>query len=133
MTEQLPGPIARSTAESAERYQGWANRETWAAALWLNNTPALYEASRRIGRLALEAAEEWAERMVTEHGMGPRDPESIRRAGASYLADMLDIPELAREYLTDPRDGTPEGMLSDIGSAWRIDYAELYDALTEEG
>lgn len=114
-----------------EKYNGWANRETWAAALWLDNTPALYEASRRVGAAARAAAEEWAERMVSEHGMAERDAESIRSAGASYLAEMLDIPELAREYLTDPRDGTPEGMMADIGSTWRIDYGELYDALTE--
>ncbi len=114
-----------------ETYSGWKNRETWAAALWLQNTEPLYHASREVAAEAQRQAQAWAERMESEYGMETRDAEEIRNAGASYLRDLLDIPELAREYLADPRDGTPASMLEDIGSLWRIDYGELYDALTD--
>lgn len=114
-----------------DEYNGWKNRETWAAALWLNNTPALYGASREIARNVTAVGERSCREVETEYGI-ESTPERIRNSAIAALREALDFHELAHKYLTDPRDGTPKGMLEDIGSLWRIDYAELYDALTEE-
>jgi hypothetical protein len=99
--EPMPNP---------DEYNGWSNRETWAANLWLTNTPELYEATLAYG------------------------PTPNEYTGASTFADMMagESLELIAELLrNDPRNGNPEMMLRDIGSAWRIDWREIYAGLLE--
>jgi hypothetical protein len=108
-----------------DEYNGWTNRETWAANLWLTNTPELYEATLGAVRRAR------AEGIDLRDNYGLPTDEST---GASLFADYMsgggleDIADLLRH---DPRNGTPEGMLRDIGSAWRIDWRELFTGLLE--
>jgi hypothetical protein len=112
-------------AANPDEYNGWTNRETWAANLWLTNTPELYEATLAVVRLA--------RRDGLDHtaAYGPTPNEYT---GASTFADMMagESLELIAELLRDdPRNGNPEMMLRDIGSAWRIDWREIYAGLLE--
>lgn len=87
-----------------ERYQGWTNRETWAAALWINNDQGMQEEGiERAGH------DEWGE----------------------SLKDWFD--EMWELVADSPQDTTRELriMFGDIGSLWRVDWKEVRDALLE--
>jgi hypothetical protein len=108
-----------------DEYNGWTNRETWAANLWLTNTPELYDATLAAVRSArLEGAE-------TREAYGLEIDEFT---GSSTFADAMaggGLEEIAELLLDDPRNGTPEMMLRDIGSLWRVDWGELFTGLLE--
>jgi hypothetical protein len=76
-----------------DTYQGWTNRETWAAHLWLNNSVTIYQ-----------GAFEYAK---------PMTPESLREYTERVAYSR---PDMARE----------------IGSLWRVNWAEVAAALTKE-
>jgi hypothetical protein len=123
-TDETPEYIGDRPANPDE-YNGWANRETWAANLWLTNSPELYEATLDAVRSAraegIAAAAEYGFGVGRHTGAGTFD--TIMGGGG-----LEDIAELLRD---DPRNGTPEMMLRDIGSAWRIDWRELFAGLLE--
>jgi hypothetical protein len=112
-------------AANPDEYNGWTNRETWAANLWLTNTPELYDATLAAVRSArLEGAE-------TREAYGLEIDEFT---GSSTFADAMaggGLEEIAELLLDDPRNGTPEMMLRDIGSLWRVDWGELFTGLLE--
>ena len=85
---------------SAEEYNGWANRETWAFFLHLSNDQGLWL---------------WAEEFAREHG----DPERPWRLGE-------DIVE-AVEVLWEECQGADwvRLMRDDVGSVWRLDTDEI--------
>jgi hypothetical protein len=93
-----------------DEYNGWTNRETWAAHLWLTNEESLYHEATAFGATLNGTADdtrtrEWFEGLI------------------NHLWKCV-------------KDGTPlpfnaEAMLRDIGSVWRIDWRELAAALHE--
>ena len=92
-----------------ENYNGWSNRETWAAFLNLGNSG-----------MANEIAD------VGERFAGSFSPDERNRATAEfaeYLSDLLD-------ELRELRSESPEIMrvFDDIGSIWRVDFYELAEA-----
>jgi hypothetical protein len=109
-----------------DEYNGWKNRETWAAHLWLSNEEGVYNASRALAR---RARAQYRNRCV-ENDVKPN------RAGDNFSAgEMLIelISELIRResvYLTTKQ--MRDSMASDIGSTWRIDERELGAAFLEE-
>jgi hypothetical protein len=87
-----------------ESYNGWTNRETWAAHLWLTNDEYVYNS-------------------LTETLAGITDRYS--------RGD--EIKETLSEFQNMAAEGELQAvqMLLDIGSLWRVNYQEIADALSE--
>lgn len=97
---------------SADEYSGWPNRETWLVALWLDNEPGTYEASRSI---TLRIVEEVRARYADRQGFVAAG-ESL----AEYVADLA--PDLGASLAADL-----------LGHALaRVDWASVAEAHTEE-
>jgi hypothetical protein len=98
-----------------ETYEGWANRETWAVALHINNDQGMQE---RVRELVTDLDDEIGEALIVKHGAA-NVPEYARRAGdvvKDYVEDLFD-----GEYVSD----SLIPMMRDIGSLWRVDWTEL--------
>ena len=108
----------------SDEYSGRANRETWAFWLWVNNDQGWQEMV--------------AEYVEGQLAGGGQDDYQLGSSVVEYVKDMLDesletyaeiIPD---GYLSDgnrarAREAHRElkSMRDDIGSFWRIDYAEI--------
>lgn len=110
-----------------DTYNGWANRETWAFMLHVNNDQGLYAEARNVGELyaAETYGEEWRElpedeMRGLEWGVGERVVKHFRDMIAGWTEDF--------------GSPLPEGMTmfrDEVGSWWRIDYAEVGEAVRE--
>lgn len=101
-----------------ERYNGYANRETWAFNLHWQNDQGLYNETLEAARGFLRSWEE-----EEDHNSDFQVGEFV----VSYWRDMIDA---HRE------EGIPlhEGLQMferEVGSWWRIDYAEVGEAVRE--
>jgi len=125
-----------------EKYQGWANRETWAAHLWLTNDEKLYE---RAQEFAADLGHDWTPDYsipawpdecavcgvkVSEHGESV--DTRVREWFEALVEDLWDTYGEAYGLNPSPADSA-RSAISDIGSVWRIDWAGLADALRELG
>lgn len=90
-----------------ERYEGWANRETWAFNLHWQNDQGLYDAVR-------EVAEVWADDY-----------------GDSMLGER--VIDYVEELLEEARPHSDEAyqVIREIGSWWRIDRTEVGETVRE--
>jgi hypothetical protein len=93
---------------SDDTYQGWTNRETWAANLWLANDEGL-----------CSMVNEWRDEIVG-HDDDPSDE----------VADRLGM--RIRDFFDELADGEfgeinaeARTMLDEIGSRWRVDWTEI--------
>ena len=97
-----------------EDYNGWRNRETWALVLHINNDQGLQA-------WALELTE----LLVAEHG-----PTAFNRIGERIVDGFEEIlAEAAEEGSEQARWAFT--VLSDVGSFWRIDWAEVGESFIE--
>ena len=106
-----------------ERYNGWANRETWAVALHINNDQgwresvldALREADPREGRNDVRLS------AVVKAGEIVKDNVETLLSPGSYEFEFgqAQPPELVFA-------------LYDIGSLWRVDWTEIGAAFLED-
>ncbi len=91
---------------SNDTYQGWANRETWALMLWINNDQGLYEGYR----------------------------EMIRESGIDAVRNDLEVlldPEAYEAEYGSPQSSILRSMTREVGSLWRVDWSEVAASLWE--
>jgi hypothetical protein len=91
-----------------DRYNGWTNRETWAAALHLSNDEGLYNAAREIAQR-------------DEYG------DAVKSMVEEIYEDVLHNGTAA---WTDRQ--TARMLVADVGSLWRVDWKAVRDSLVEE-
>lgn len=107
---------------SEETYEGWTNRETWAVNLWLSNDEGLYNATREIVTMAVDA--------VDPEDVPTWAADDLQSFHAGRVADALKI---WVEQLLDAsecllKDEDRQNMASDCGSLWRVDWYEVAKA-----
>lgn len=96
-----------------KEYNGWSNRETWAAKLHLDNDEALND-------YAWEYARQWEE---------AREEKSVYELGET-LRNWIEEDLLTLENVAGNRDLWM--MLSDIGSLYRVNWQEIAQTYAEE-
>lgn len=109
-----------------ETYNGWSNRETWAANLWLSNDEGLSEmVTERIESRAFTSdAPSWA--LLTDESAEAWKAQAAGDAIKDYW-----------EELTDPSEELMScesilSMVRDVGSEYRIDWTEVARAWLSE-
>jgi hypothetical protein len=104
---------ATPTTQSTEEYNGWTNRETWAAALHLSNDESLYQA-------VLELL----------------DPDGAKWSNGDRIEAFVTT-NVERQLFPQPGDEPdPWGqlwrsMISDVGSFWRVDWPAVAESFEE--
>ena len=115
---------------SDDTYEGWPNRETWAANLWMSNEEGWYLQTVEQAREAwANAAEE-----IAEEGNLWSDRASCARY---YLAEVLEAEWEELATRAEDGDRAATSILLDVGSAYRIDWGAiaehwLIDVIAEE-
>ena len=117
---------------NVDEYNGWTNRETWAASLHLSNDFGLYE---MVNGWANDARREAVAFGQVDTDMLERVGWTVESGTVGRLADMLkDYFEGLRTDIIDATGPlgaeilpTREGvmMLLEVGSLWRVDWREL--------
>ena len=95
-----------------DEYNGWTNRETWALALWLDNDEGLQALTADMISNAIRTAREGGE------------VHQVARA----LQEMAEELFTASGYEEIYGDEIPRALIDiaeDIGSLYRVDYAEI--------
>ncbi len=89
-------------------YNGWANYETWATALWLANDPGTYENARRI---VLTANDAWHAQLDLRYYVEDLPDIAAAIESASLASDLLGAAlseinwkEIAEHYRDEARD-----------------------------
>lgn len=94
-----------------ERHNGWANRETWAVSLYLNNDQTWQEGCQEAVQLyAGESLSPW-------------------EAGDAVLEYVED---LAYSVSEGTADRTTRLAVLDMGSLWRVDWREIGASFLED-
>ena len=97
-----------------ERYNGWANRETWAVSLYLNNDQTWQEDCLALAR---EAA----------GGYVGRTADALAGDAVREYVDEL------AGYVSDGFAGSDlRAAILDIGSLWRVDWREIGASFLED-
>jgi hypothetical protein len=121
-----PNGWERERKTMAEDYNGWANRETWAVRLWLDNDQGIYYSAQDAARGAIEEL---------HRELGNRDlgADGLARTEARRIGDAIrDLVESLTELVTMGEAPNLVGMVLDIGSQWRVDWDEVCDSYRRE-
>jgi hypothetical protein len=106
-----------------DEYQGWTNRETWAASLHLSNAEWLYNGARDVVTDALQAAGSDA------------GPFTAGNALEGWVTDIVDAHHETQDDKTTvgPCRENPDITMMDreVGSWWRVNWREVADGLMD--
>lgn len=107
----------------SDEYQGWTNRETWAAHNWIINNEWICEAIKELLPAALEEQME----QIQEYGYIPPAPffaDLIKDQFNSWAYEVFEAAQSTEQV-------TPEQctMIDDIGSFDRVNWLEIAKAL----
>lgn len=94
-------------------YNGWANRETWAVNVWVDE-------------LGLTEARDATVRQFSEDTTSAEIETTTREWFEAELESMQDLSESSDDY------GNLIRALSDIGSLWRVDWLQLGQAWLDD-
>ena len=116
MKEEKATPMYETIHRTMENFNGWNNRETWAAKLWIDNDQALYEIAREYTQEEIQGHDEGEE--INAYDLG----QTLK----SWIEDDL----LTLENIA----GNQElfNMLTDIGSLYRVDWREIAQAFIDD-
>ena len=103
----------------SEKYNGWTNRETWAVALWLGNDREVKEAAVWHVEFGLKELD------YLRGGFGQRSLESDLVVGGDALNDYYN-------HLVEEPEFDSTLMERDVGSYWRVNWAEVADEYVTE-
>ena len=99
-----------------EGFNGWTNRETWAAKLHIDNDQALYEMAREYTQEEIQGHDEGEE--INAYHLGQTFKGWIED-------DLLTLENIAGNQALF-------NMLTDIGSLYRVDWREIADSYIQE-
>jgi hypothetical protein len=109
--------------EHKDEYQGWANRETWAMGLWIDNDQGLYNEAREKVQAIIKNIDNDEN---VKNKIWKRDQAIVFRT-EDALKNWME--ELKSEAYDNPADHVELlKMWDDIGSDYRIDWRELAEA-----
>lgn len=116
MKEEQATPMYETIHRTMENFNGWKNRETWAAKLWIDNDQALYEIAREYTQEEIQGHDEGEE--INAYHLG----QTLK----SWIEDdLLTLENIAgNQALFD--------MLTDIGSLYRVDWREIAQAFIDD-
>jgi hypothetical protein len=103
-----------------DRYNGWANRETWACHLHLTNDEGWYNLCRDMAKYAIKEQKE--DGIVARHSLAD-DLKGL----VEEMFNMVYYPEQR-----EPAPPNVLGMAADVGSLWRVDWDEIARAFLED-
>lgn len=115
-----------------ERYNGWANRETWAVALWVNNDEGWQDSVYTLVRDLVDQHEREQYDGCTDCRQGDHsqdcatDLDSVESISPDFVGEQ--IRENVETLLSgDEYDNHAEALkiASDIGSLWRVDWRDI--------
>jgi len=112
-------------------YNGWKNRETWNASLWINNEPGTHEEARDIVRRALA---DYIEPFLLTAIRAHEDP--AQRIADQRRGALNDAGDALREWWDELNAPDPE-TASPLGDAWgyamsATDWYEIADGIAED-
>ena len=112
-------------SDNRETYNGWANRETWAVALHINNDQGWQESVLETVRNTVDG--------ITQDPpawLDPADLNDVFYANRAGDAIRENVEELFDAEGFEPGEYTERlrdvlRVVTDIGSLWRVDWREL--------
>lgn len=114
---------------SDEAYNGWTNRETWAAAMLISNDAAWQDETRELALAAYASAYAPDGGPVVELSSEMWQTYAVRVAGDA-LKDWAD--ELVESVREGTADADARMFVLEVGSAWRVDWPHVARSILPE-
>jgi hypothetical protein len=122
-----------NAATNTDTYNGWVNRETWAAALVLGNDQDLYDITRYIVSEEDQNQREWRE----EHGIVGNECD-VEQFAADRLEDWIttSVSDFLWATTSSPdawrSNAWVRQLIAEVGSFDRVDWRAVADSFREE-